>query len=186
MKTTRNHPTGGAALPPWSLRTTAGSASTRRGPTTPAPARVAEPEWRRFEPLTSSPELAARIQRWVDALPTEGMQNWVGRLCKANDSLPLHSTEIYLWALRPDGQVLSIDHESFARRAELENDPVTAYAALAQGARAYPELGVLLAHNPAGARQCEVCGGLGWREAQPPAQGTDSCQRCSGMGWRAP
>jgi hypothetical protein len=152
----------------------------------PGPARAAEPEYPRFEPLTPSPELAALIRRRVDELPTEGTQNWVGRLCKANDSIPLHSTEIYLWALRPDGQVLSIDHESFARRAELENDPVTAYAALAQGTRAYPELGVLLAHNPVGARQCEVCGGLGRKGAQPPAQGTDSCQRCYGMGWRAP
>jgi hypothetical protein len=152
----------------------------------PAPARVEEPEYRRFEPLTPSPELAALIRLWVDALPTEGAQNWVGRLCKANDSIPLHSTEIYLWALRPDGQVLSIDHESFARRAEPENDPVTAYAALAQGARAYPELSSLLTHNPAGARQCEVCGGLGRREAPPPAQGTDACRRCYGMGWRAP
>jgi hypothetical protein len=149
-------------------------------------ARVAGPEYPRFEPLTPSPELAARIRRWVDELPTEGTQNWVGRLCKQHNSIPLHSTEIYLWALRPDGQVLSIDHESFARRAEPENDPVTAYAALAQGARAYPELSGLLTHNPAGVRQCEVCGGAGWKKAQPPAQGTDSCQRCHGMGWYAP
>jgi hypothetical protein len=152
----------------------------------PDTARAAKPEYPRFEPLTPSPELAARIRRWVDELPTEGMQNWVGRLCKQHDSIPLHSTEIYLWALRPDGQVLSIDHESFARRAEPENDPVTAYAALAQGARAYPELSGLLAHNPAGVRQCEVCGGSGWKKAQTPAQGTDSCQRCHGMGWYAP
>lgn len=148
--------------------------------------RVAEPEFARFEPLTPSPELAARIRHWIDELPTEGVQNWIGRLCKEKDSIPLHCTQIYLWALRPDGQVLSIDHESFARRAEPENDPATAYAALAQGARTYPELSELLTHNPAGVRQCEVCGGLGWREAQPPAQGTDSCHHCYGMGWDAP
>jgi hypothetical protein len=152
----------------------------------PDTARVAEPVFARFEPLTPSPELAARIRRWVDELPTEGMQNWAERLCKQNGSIPLHSTQIYLWALRPDGQVLSIDHESFARRAEPENDPVTAYAALAQGARTYPELSGLLTHNPSGVRGCEVCGGLGWTQAQPPAQGTDYCQRCEGMGWYAP
>jgi hypothetical protein len=152
----------------------------------PAPARVAKPEFARFEQLTLSPELAERIRRWVDELPTEGMQNWVGRLCKQHGSIPLHCTQIYLWALRPDGQVLSIDHESFARRAEPENDPVTAYAALAQGARTYPELSGLLTHNPAGVRGCEVCGGLGWTQAQTPAQDTDFCQRCNGMGWYAP
>lgn len=149
------------------------------------PARVAEPKYQRFEPLTPSPELAARIRRWIDELSTEGMQNWVGRLCKEHDSIPLHCTQIYLWALRLDGQVLSIDHESFARRAEPENDPITAYAALAQGARSYPELSGLLTHNPAGVRQCEVCVGLGWCEAQPPLQGTETCQRCQGMGWYA-
>jgi hypothetical protein len=152
----------------------------------PDPARVAEPKFARFEPLTPSPDLAARIRRWIDELPTEGMENWISRLCKVHDSIPLHCTQIYLWALRPDGQVLSIDHESFARRAELENDPVTAYAALAQGARDYPELSELLTHNPARVRQCEVCGGLGWTKAQPPAQGTDSCHWCEGMGWHAP
>ncbi|HJR08112.1 MAG TPA: hypothetical protein VJ842_12700 [Pyrinomonadaceae bacterium] len=152
----------------------------------PATARVAEREFARFEPLTPSPDLAARIRRWIDELPTEGVENWISRLCKQHDAIPLHCTQIYLWALRPDGQVLSIDHESFARRAELENDPVTAYAALAQGARTYPELGGLLTHNPAGVSQCEVCGGMGWTETQPPAHGTDSCQRCVGMGWHAP
>jgi hypothetical protein len=149
-------------------------------------ARATETEFAQFEPLTPSPELAARIRRWVDELPTEGTQNWIGRLCKENDSIPLHCTQIYLWALRPDGQVLSIDHESFARRAEMENSPLMAYAALAQGARDHPELGELLPPDRAGLRECEVCGGLGWTEARPPAQGTDSCHRCYGMGWYAP
>jgi hypothetical protein len=152
----------------------------------PAPTPADHPEFARFEPLTPSPDLAARIQRWVEELPTEGMQNWVGRLCRSNDAIPLHCTQIYLWALRTDGHVLSIDHESFARRAEPETNPLTAYAALAQGARVYPELRELLAHNPAGARQCEACGGAGWTQSQPPAQDTDCCHWCDGMGWRAP
>lgn len=170
----------------WALEAEAAKPPALAPVTPPAPARVAEREFARFEPLTPSPDLAARIRRWIDELPTEGMENWVSRLCKQHDSIPLHCTEIYLWALRPDGQVLSIDHESFARRAELENNPVTAYAALAQGARTYPELSALLTHNPAGVRRCEVCGALGWTQAKPPAQGTDFCHRCYGMGWYAP
>jgi hypothetical protein len=152
----------------------------------PAPAPVTAPQqFPRFEPRTPSPELAARIRRWVDELPVEGGQHWVGRLCKVHDSIPLHCTQIYLWTLRTDGQVLCIDHESFARRAEPETNPVTAYAALAQGARAYPDLSELLTHNPAGVRQCEVCGGAGWTQAQPPAKGTVNCNRCESMGWHA-
>ena len=135
------------------------------------------------EPVALSPELYARIRRWIDELPTEGMQNWKERLCKENDALPLHCTQIYLWALRSDGHVLSIDHESFARRAEPENNALTAYAALAQGARKYPELTELLAHNPEGMVECERCGGKGWTEAESPAAGTNFCHWCDGMGW---
>jgi len=153
-------------------------------PTAPAP--VAAPEFPRFEPRTPSPDLAARIRRWVDELPTEGMQHWIGRLCKENESIPLHCTQIYLWTLRADGQVLCIDHESFARRAEPETNPVLAYAALAQGARDYPHLSELLTHNPTGMLQCEACGGAGWTQAKPPAMGTDHCFACEGMGWHAP
>ena len=144
-----------------------------------------ETKYPRFEPRTPSPELAARIRRWVDELPTEGMQNWIGRLCKENDSIPLNCTAIYLWTLRPDGQVLCIDHESFARRAEPETSPLNAYAVLTRGARTYPEIVELLPPLPAGARQCELCGGEGWTAAQPPAKGTDTCMRCMGLGWYA-
>jgi hypothetical protein len=138
------------------------------------------------EPLALSPELAARVRRWIEELPTEGTQNWAARLCKENDAIPLHCTQIYLWALSADGQVLSIDHESFARRAEPENKPSTAYAALAQGARKYPELAELLAHNPEGLVECERCGGRGWTEAEAPAEGTHFCHWCDGMGWHPP
>ena len=150
------------------------------------PQPVTGPAFPQFKPVTPSPELAARIRRWIEELPAEGMQEWIGRLCKENDAIPLHSTQIYLWALRADGQVLSIDHESFSRRAEPENNAVTAYAALAQGARDYPELAELLAHNPEGVVECGRCGGKGWKKAEPPAKGTDSCHWCDGMGWHEP
>jgi hypothetical protein len=152
----------------------------------PEPASVDAPEFALFEPLTPSPDLAARIRRWVDELPTEGLQNWVGRLCKKHDSIPLHCTQLDLWALRTDGQVLCIDHESAARRAEPENIRRTAYAVLAKGAATHPELWELLPPDRAGLRQCELCGGKGWTEAQPPARGTSYCQRCDGIGWYAP
>jgi hypothetical protein len=179
-----------AAIVPEPKQTTAPGAAAARQTVKPpvappASAHVAAPKFPRFELRTPSPDLAAHIRQWVDELPVEGGQHWSGRLCKQNDSIPLHSTQIYLWTLRADGQVLCIDHESFSRRAEPETNPVTAYAALAQGARTYPELSELLTHNPAGLRQCEVCGGAGWTQAQPPAKGTNNCNRCEGMGWHA-
>jgi hypothetical protein len=148
----------------------------------PAAAPPAPPAPPRFEPRVPSPELAARVRRWVDETPEDGLQY----LCKENDAIWLHSTLVYLWLLRADGQVLCIDHESFGRRAEPETDPVRAYAALAQGAREHPELGELLPPDRAGLSQCERCGGEGWTQSPPPANGTDYCQWCDGMGWHPP
>jgi hypothetical protein len=68
----------------------------------------------------------------------------INRLCKENDAIPLDCTEIYLWALRTDGQVLCIDHESAARRAEPEEDAEVAYGKIEVGARTHPELLELL------------------------------------------
>ena len=149
----------------------------------PQPVRVAEPENTRFESLTPSPELAARIRQWIDELPTEGLQFWLHRVCRELNALPLHGTLIYLWALRPDGVVLCIDHEAFGHPTEPESDPLTVYAVLAQGTREHPELGELLPPCPAGVRRCELCAGAGWTEAEPPALGSVHCFRCSGLGW---
>ncbi|WP_375772216.1 hypothetical protein NR798_15450 [Archangium gephyra] len=102
---------------------------------------LARPPSPRFVPRTPSPELAALLRRWVEEVPTDGMIN---RLCKENDAIPLDCTEIYLWVLRTDGQVLGIDHESFAQRAEPEEDAEVAYGKIKAGARVHPELLELL------------------------------------------
>ena len=97
-----------------------------------------------YEHYTPSPELAALIRRWVEELPTGGLGNYINRLCKENDGIPLDATMIYLWVLRADGQVLCIDHESFAQRAEPETDAEVAYDMIEAGARTHPELLELL------------------------------------------
>ncbi len=110
----------------------------------PAPSHAEAPA-APFVPRAPSPELAALLRRWVEELPTEGWPgNYVNRLCKENDAILLDGTEIYLWALRTDGQVLCIDHESFAQRAEPEEDAEVAYGKLAVGAKEHPELWELL------------------------------------------
>lgn len=101
----------------------------------------------RVNPFTLSPALAAHLRGWIDELETEGLGNWVKRLCKEHDALPLHGTQFLLWALRTDGQVLVIDHESVSQSAEPETDDALAYAALVEGARHHPELAELLTHN---------------------------------------
>ena len=138
----------------------------------------------RVNPFNIPPALAARLRGWIDEMDTEGFGNWVRRLSKQHDALPLHGTQFLMWALRTDGQVLVIDHESVSQSVEPETDDALAYAAVAQGASAHPELAELLANNPEGVFKCLHCGGKGHVEAKPPAKGMSPCSWCGGMGWR--
>ncbi|HEX8180909.1 MAG TPA: hypothetical protein VF525_15290 [Pyrinomonadaceae bacterium] len=147
-----------------------------------APLPLPVTRYPRFKLPTPAPELAALIRHWLEELPAQGRPGWLVSLCKEHDAIPLHSTQFDLWVLRPDGYVLRIEHDSVARWAEPETDPVTAYAVVAQSTRTYPELGALLSTAPEGFRQCELCGGVGWQEAAPPALGTKACARCAGFG----
>ena len=128
-----------------------------------------------------SPKLAELIQVWIAALPTGGPSNWVLNVCKEQQMLPLHSTSIYIWALRPDGQVYCMDHEAFGHPLELEHDPLTRYAVLFHGANTYPELVELLPPVPQGAAVCTSCAGKGWVESQ--SSYPDPCFSCHGLGW---
>jgi hypothetical protein len=107
-------------------------------PSAPSPPRA------RFEPRAPSPELAALLRSWVDEIPSDGTANRIYRLCKEHDAIPLNGNQLEVWALRTDGQVLCIDHESFAQRAEPETDAEVAYGMLAAGAERHPELSELL------------------------------------------
>jgi hypothetical protein len=109
----------------------------------PAPPSAKAPA-KPFAPRAPSRVLAALLRRWVEELPTEDLGNMINRLCKENDAIPLDCTEIYLWVLRTDGQVLCIDHESAARRAEPEEDADVAYGMIEVGTRTHPELLELL------------------------------------------
>jgi hypothetical protein len=68
----------------------------------------------------------------------------IASLCKEHDAIPLDGNQFEVWALRTDGQVLCIDHESFAQRAEPEEDAEVAYNMIEVGAGKHPELSELL------------------------------------------
>src|SRR5688500_19334304 len=101
------------------------------------------------------PELGRQIQARIDALETSDPRAWPVRVCKQEmNALPLHGNQIYLWALRPDGAVLCLDHESASHAVHDETDPLTVYAVLVKGAEEHPELRALVPAPPAGARLC--------------------------------
>jgi hypothetical protein len=98
----------------------------------------------RFVPRAPSPELAVLMRRWIDELPSEVLVNRVQRLCKENDAIPLDANQFEVWALRTDGQVLYIEHDSSAQRAEPVEDAEVAYGRIEVGMKKYPELLELL------------------------------------------
>jgi hypothetical protein len=136
-----------------------------------------------MNPRTPSPELAARIQGWIAELEAESFGAWPIRVCRDElNALPILSNIVYLWALRPDGTVLCMDHEAAFHPTESETDSLTIYAALVNGARRHPELAELIPPPPAGARPCSSCGGTGL-QAQEGSDYDTSCYGCSGLGW---
>jgi len=120
-------------------------------------------------------DLADRVRALLDAWEPA---DWLGRACKQRDGLPLNGNQIYIWALRPDGEILCIDHESFAHHTEPETDPLTCFAMMVQGARKDPELRDAIPRPPANARPCDSCSGNGAGPGQE-----SGCMSCGGRGW---
>jgi hypothetical protein len=113
-------------------------------------------------------------------LDTADSRAWPVRVCKERmNALPLDGNQIYLWALRPDGVVLCLDHEAFSHPFEEETDPLKLYAVLQRGAAKHPELREMVPPPPLGVRPCEGCGGTG------VADEAQACPRCDGLGWYA-
>ena len=141
-----------------------------------------------MKPLAPSSELAASIQRQIDELRTEPIQYGLWRVCKELNALPIHGNLVYLWAIRPDGVVLCIDHEAFNHPTEVEVDPAAIYEALVQGSSACPELRGLLPVRPADAELCKACWGGGEvAKSAPVSAGVNGiCSRCEGRGWFSP
>ena len=78
-----------------------------------------------------------------------------------------------LWALRTDGEIVRMDHEAFGHPSAREDDPLTRFAVVAQGALRYPELADVIPQPPVSARPCAACLSRG-----------EGCGACGGLGWR--
>ncbi len=120
-------------------------------------------------------DLADRVRALLDAWEPA---DWVGRACKDRGGLPLGGNQIYIWALRPDGEMLCIDHESFAHHTEPETDPRTRFAMMVQVARRHPELRDAIPAPPKDARPCSSCSGTGARPGEE-----SGCLSCGARGW---
>jgi hypothetical protein len=133
--------------------------------------------------VTVTAELTTRIQSLIDELdPPDELGYWPTRVCKYElNALPLHGNWIYLWALRPDGCLLCMDHEAFSHPTEPEDDALVVYAVLTHGARIYPDLEALVPACPPGAKPCRACAAQGMVAQASGA--VESCLGCNGLGW---
>ncbi|MEO6063294.1 MAG: HEAT repeat domain-containing protein, partial [Thermoflexales bacterium] len=120
------------------------------------------------------PNAQTQIQARIKALNPSAIDEWPLRVFKEDlNALPLHGNAVFLWALRPDGVVLRMDHEAFGHPTEPEADPLARFAVVAQGAHQYPELAEDIPSPPPTARPCVTCLATG-----------ESCGVCAGLGWR--
>ncbi|HEX8673960.1 MAG TPA: hypothetical protein VF710_18830, partial [Longimicrobium sp.] len=138
----------------------------------------------RAAPPTRIPShaLSARIQSLIDELAPPPSGLGLQRLCREWNVLPLHSNSIYLWALRPDGVVFCIDHESFRQDGEPETDPHALYSAFVHGAQTHLELRELIPDPPRDIVKCQRCDGRGWTR-EPGEPYSTGCLRCAATGW---
>lgn len=135
-------------------------------------------------------EQSAEIQRQIDALgppPGEAWHPgaWPTRVCREElNALPLLASEIFTWALRPDGTVLRMDRDSLFHPTEPETDPLAVYAVLRRAALEIPRLEPLVPDPPAATRRCPTCGGDGSLENEAAGEmRIVLCPRCDGLGW---
>ncbi len=119
----------------------------------------------------------------TEALAARIAGDWTSELeqlaAREHGALPLHATAIYLWMLRPDGEILVMDHEAFRRPVDREDDPLVRFAVMVQRARREPFLADRIPSPPAETRPCWACrtDGVG-----PDGLG---CLACRGLGWRS-
>src|SRR4051812_40658024 len=88
-----------------------------------------------------NPAVSAFIQGLIDEIAPHVFGDWPMRVCKEQyNAVPIHGNWMYLWALRPDGTVLCMDHETFGHPVTPEDDPLAIYAVLVHAAKRYPIL----------------------------------------------
>lgn len=106
---------------------------------------------------------------------------WTKATVRKHSFLPLYLGWSAALGIRPDGSLVRWDHEDDPELVKLLTDPALQRTALCQGAKKYPELGVLVPQRPPSARDCRACSGAGEFPGNPQLV----CE-CGGLGWIIP
>lgn len=128
------------------------------------------------------PLLAAAIERRIAQFleSDDPRYDWLRPAVRRWMFLPLYLGWVSTLGIRPDGTLVSWDHDDDPENLKLLVADRWQRLALCQGAQQYPELRALLPARPAHAVTCETCGGTG--DCPVPKL---ICH-CGGMGWCIP
>jgi hypothetical protein len=102
-------------------------------------------------------------------------------------AMPLYCCWFRCLAIRPSGEIISFDIESYAGvqppgDVRIVDDQLTRNMALCQGARNDPALQILVPNKPPDAVECSLCAGKG---VLPEPAANMICS-CGGLGWLPP
>ena len=133
--------------------------------------------------LETTPEQRAMIEAKIAEYVEAGAYEWARRACAEAHALPLYLDWTGCLAIRPDGEVIWIEDESYEVR-EVE-DERERNLALFQGSRRDPDLRCLVPPRPPDAFDCPDCHGTGklpFRGDQAHLAEVVVCS-CGGLGW---
>jgi hypothetical protein len=129
----------------------------------------------------TTPDLRSLIQALVDrwlASPSPNDLDLVEAV-RASGALPIYADMGGTLFLRPDCEILSLDHDS-KDEPQVETDPSWRLTAVVVGTEKYPELRPFLPARPSGTEDCEACDGRGRVRV---GEIDFLCGRCYGLGW---
>jgi hypothetical protein len=132
-----------------------------------------------------SPDLQNRIRSLVERWLASPHRSDLTEAVRASGALPVYSDMGGTLFLRPDGEILFLDHESEDDEPQFETDEGWRISAVVVGAEKYPELRPLLPIRPADTEDCDACAGQG-RIGIAEIDHRFLCGRCYGLGWLAP
>lgn len=135
-----------------------------------------------INPVPLTPAIAKRIQARIDALNPDPLKSSATHAFKhVYNALPIAGNSNFMWAIRPDGEVMRMDHVSFQRSCERETDPLQVHAAMASGRLAYVELRAVQPPRPLWTKRCFACSAEGYKVND--AGHAEICLACNGIGW---
>lgn len=120
--------------------------------------------------------VAARVATF--AQEAEEKLRWQTPYVEQFTALPLYIGWTETIGLRPDGEIVRWSTEGDYKVVLPVEDPIWFRAGLIEGAKRFPGLRHLIPSRPADAETCPVCGGVGY----PPGLPHIGCS-CGGVGW---